>query len=418
VVESERQGGSNGPALPLTDKVRLHKIVNCNSGPEVRELFFLTHPGTPARGKKVKILEVCFSRALGGNELYVERIGNALAGAGHAVAYALHEGGSLAGRISGPVTLLRPRTPYVDLPAAIAVLRLVRRLHSDVVHVHTTMDLPFAAFAKTFYPGLRVVYTKQMQPGRRKSDPFHRWIYGKIDLLLAATEQMRARMASLVPIEPDRVTCLYLGTGLPDIAAKPRYRAQVRSRFNLSESDFLILFPNRLDPQKGQELIIEALARLKRTGLAPHVIFAGAETVGGEGYRALLQSAVERAGVAPQCAFPGFVEELGPLYAAADLVALATREETFGMVLIEGMAWATPAIGSDAGGVGEIIDHGKNGYLFATMDAGSLAGAIEQCMRERERLPEMGRWARATVEEKFSFDKHVALLEGYMRGEK
>ena len=134
------------------------------------------------------------------------------------------------------------------------------------------------------------------------------------------------------------------------------------------------------------------------------------------GLQGVLQSAVQRAGVAPQCIFTGFVEDLGPLYAAADVVALATREETFGMILIEGMAWATPVIGSRAGGVVEIIEHGRNGFLFTTMDAASLAATIERCMRERDALPELGRNARMTVENKFSFTAHLGALEGYLQG--
>jgi glycosyltransferase involved in cell wall biosynthesis len=363
----------------------------------------------------LKILELCLSPSLGGNELYVERIGRALEGAGHQVTYALKEKGRLAGRIRGSVTLLKQRIPYADLPTALAVLRMVRAVRADALHVHVTTDLPLAAFAKTFCPGLRVVYTKQMQPGGPKKDLFHRWVYGRIDLLLAATEQMRVRLVDLLPMEPGRIKRLYLGTSLPDIAAKPAMRREVRNRYGHADSDFLILFPNRLDPQKGQELLIEALRLLKPRAVTPRVIFAGAETVGCEGYKASLQSVVDTAGVARQCTFTGFIEDLGPLYAAADIVALATREETFGMVLIEGMAWSTPVIGSNAGGVPEIIDHGRNGFLFASMDAGSLAATIERCVRERETLPGLGRAARLTVENKFSFENHVRQFDGYLQ---
>ena len=364
----------------------------------------------------MRILELCLSHALGGNELYVERIGRELARDGHEVTYALKESGGLAKRIQGSVTVFRPRIPYADMAVALAVQRLVRSARTEVIHVHTTMDLPYAAFVKTFRPGLRVVYTKQMQPGKSKKDPFHQWVYGKIDLLLTVTEQMRSKLVDMLPMDRSRIKCLYLGTALPDIASKPLLCRQVRKRFGLTESDFLIVFPNRLDPQKGQELLIHALAQVKRRGLMPHVLFAGEETVGCEGYRAVLKSAVEKAGVASQCTFTGFIEDLGPLYAAADIVALATHEETFGMVLIEGMAWSTPVIGSNAGGVVEIIEHGKNGFLFTTRDATSLAATIERCMWERNTLPELGRYARMTVENKFTYSKHMQALEKYLQG--
>ncbi len=131
------------------------------------------------------------------------------------VAYALEENGGLAKRINGSVTVFHPHIPYADMAVALAVLRLVRSTRSQALHVHTTMDLPYAAFAKTFRPSLRVVYTKQMQPGKPKKDPFHRWVYGKIDLLLAATEQMRARLVICSP---------WTGHGSNACTSAPRFR--------------------------------------------------------------------------------------------------------------------------------------------------------------------------------------------------
>ena len=149
----------------------------------------------------MKVLELCLSRALGGNELYVERIGRALSLAGHEVTCALSESSVLSRRITGSVILHPPFIPYIDPLTALSVVRLVHRLRADALHVHITQDLAYAAFAKAFRPGLRVVYTKQMQPGKAKKDPFHQWVYGKIDLPLAATEQMRTRLVDMLPMD-------------------------------------------------------------------------------------------------------------------------------------------------------------------------------------------------------------------------
>ena len=363
----------------------------------------------------MRILNLCFSESLGGNELYVERIGRALEQRGHELAYALKKNSLLAQRIKGRVEVFTPRVPYADLYAGLKLAMLAGRFNAEVLHVHCTRDLPYAAFAKTFHPRLRVIYTKQMLPGGPRMDPFHRWVYGKIDLLLACTGQVRIQLADRVPMPAARIKLLYLGTGLPDLSAKSFHRSRMRALFGRNEADFIILFPNRLDPQKGQMLLVQALARLKSKGLTPYVLFTGKENEDCPGYSAKLQDAIDAQGLSSQCTLTGFIDDLGPLYAAADLVILATREETFGMVLIESMAWGTPVIGSAAGGVPEIIENGKNGFMFSTMDAGSLAGVIEQCMRESDRLPELGYNARKTVELKFSLESHLQALEGYFQ---
>jgi glycosyltransferase involved in cell wall biosynthesis len=77
-----------------------------------------------------------------------------------------------------------------------------------------------------------------------------------------------------------------------------------------------------------------------------------------------------------------------------DVLVLTTHVETFGLVLVEAMMLGIPVIGSNAGGVLEIIDHEKTGLLFKTKDAHSLAEAIERMVRDpelRQQLAAAGR---------------------------
>ena len=359
----------------------------------------------------MKILHLCFCKSLGGLELYVKRIGRALEHKGHDCYYALERDGLLSKRIHGKVTLFHPHVRHIDPFAALGTLKLVRSCKAEVLHIHSSRDLAYAALAKIFNPGLKTVFTRHMQSGERKKDPFHRWAYGKIDLLLTITDQLRTTMQDVLPMDAGRIRRLYYGTELPDLSKKPEHRVNVRSQMGLHDRAFLIFFPSRLMPQKGHSLAIEALDIVRQKGLMPHIVFTGRDSPEHPENEAAVRSMIESRNLSRQCSFTGFIDDLNPLYAAADVVVLATKEETFGLVLIEGMAWATPVIGSAAGGVPEIIDHGQNGLLFTSMDAESLALSIERCMREPDSLTEWGRAARATVETKFAFPAHLRALE-------
>jgi glycosyltransferase involved in cell wall biosynthesis len=92
--------------------------------------------------------------------------------------------------------------------------------------------------------------------------------------------------------------------------------------------------------------------------------------------------------------------ELKALYAQADVFALPTRADCFGIATIEAMASGLPAIVSDVGAAREIVDHGQTGWLIKP-NAGELALALQAALNARQRLSAIGRAARAAAEQRF-----------------
>lgn len=85
--------------------------------------------------------------------------------------------------------------------------------------------------------------------------------------------------------------------------------------------------------------------------------------------------------------------------------------ESFGMVLIEAMACQTPVIGTDAGGIPEVIREGIDGLLVPPKDSNALAVAISKIMADKELATRMGQCGEAKVREKFTWDTRVALTK-------
>lgn len=364
----------------------------------------------------LQILELCLSDAYGGLEMSAARIARGLADRGLSVVLCCPSRSRLAQTTGIPVKCIAKRLPYVDPLACLRLLGLVRQFGPDIIHVHQSQDLPLAAYIKRRHPNIKVVYTQHMESARVKKDFFHRWVYGNIDLILGVTWRICEILPNTIPLPPERIHHLYLGVELPNLERKAGHRTALRARHGLREDDFVILFPGRLDPQKGQHLMIEALGRLKAKNMNPHVIFAGAPTGDVDGYDAALRKKCLESGVEQQVLFAGHVQNMDPYYSAVDISVLATKHETFGLVLLEAMAWKTPVIASRAGGPLEIITEGADGWFFSPMDAGDLARAVEHCMRNRDTLAERGEVARYTVEQRFQFamtiDKLVEIFNG------
>ncbi len=94
--------------------------------------------------------------------------------------------------------------------------------------------------------------------------------------------------------------------------------------------------------------------------------------------------------------FTGYMkgENLAELYASADLFVFPSGTETFGNVVLESMASGTPVIGAKAGGVQEIIQHGKTGLLCPPRNSDAFANAITSMLEHPDRLWDFGQESR------------------------
>ena len=167
----------------------------------------------------------------------------------------------------------------------------------------------------------------------------------------------------------------------------------------------------RIEPAKGQALLIDALQRLQ----APKVkaLFIG-DAMANE-YLEQLQQEITDKGLASQVIFTGFVNNVQDLMAISDCVVLATDKETFGMVLVEGMHTGTAVIASNSGGPLEIIEHQQDGLLFESGDAQNLAKHLTYYIDNpvlRERFANAG---KATANLKFDSERQFNEVLGLLK---
>jgi glycosyltransferase involved in cell wall biosynthesis len=165
-----------------------------------------------------------------------------------------------------------------------------------------------------------------------------------------------------------------------------------------------LLLIGRINRIKGQDLLIEALARL------PREISARLELriVGGTFENELareqsLHESVRAAGLDAVVRFEPFAQQPEAHYRWADVVVVPSRfPESLGRVAIEAMAHARPVLAARIGGLAEIVEHEKTGWLVPPNDAEALAGAILRIVTQPEVWRSYGAAARRRMEERFS----------------
>lgn len=172
--------------------------------------------------------------------------------------------------------------------------------------------------------------------------------------------------------------------------------------------DSLILYVGSLIERKGVKYLVEALHLLDGR-LADYQL----AIVGDGPLRPELEILAHRLGVSDRVGFLGAVsrDDVREHMRRARLLVLPSVEEGMGVVLIEAMACGTPVIGSDVGGISEVIDNSV-GRVFPVADPVAIAGAIEAILLDEQYWARMSRAARRRAESQYSWDRVVELVLG------
>lgn len=134
------------------------------------------------------------------------------------------------------------------------------------------------------------------------------------------------------------------------------------------------------------------------------------EDTQGTGRRAVLEKLAQELGVATRVRFLGHRADVPDIMRQLHLLVVPSQFEPFGRVVIEAMACGRPVIGSNDGGIPEIIEHGKTGCLVAVGDHQGFAAAALDLLQRRDAWDDMSRAAVSAARERFSLPAHVARI--------
>jgi D-inositol-3-phosphate glycosyltransferase len=156
----------------------------------------------------------------------------------------------------------------------------------------------------------------------------------------------------------------------------------------------VLLFVGRIQPLKGPDVAVRALAELRRPD-ALLLIVGGASGLAGDTEVDRLRELIDELGVADQVRFidPQPHHILSTYYRAADVVVVPSRSESFGLVAAEASACGIPVVASGVGGLLTLVDHGETGYLVGGRDPSEFARYIREILDHPAHAAALGRRA-------------------------
>ena len=168
----------------------------------------------------------------------------------------------------------------------------------------------------------------------------------------------------------------------------------------------LVAFVGRLEFYKGVDTLLEAMARLARTGEPPRVVIAGDGPLRGD-----VEKFIATSPTGKRVRWLGMVPNVPDVLSAADIYVMPSLWEGWPLALGEAMSASLPAVGSDVPGIRDILLAGKTGLLVGKQDPAALAAALARLCGDAEPRRQMGAAGRERIVERFSIRETVAAHE-------
>ncbi len=283
---------------------------------------------------------------------------------------------------------------------------LSREDRPDLVVVGSGRDIRAVGLA-AHQMGIPVIWNVG---GRPKFAWFQRLTRDRlVDHALLPSEYLREVFTSAGWTESE-VTVIPIGI---EPVAPPSVDAVRTTRHTLGIIDdaFMILFVGSLRRVKQVDVLIRAFQIVNQTHPRSHLAIVGSGVKEQE-----LEHLTATLGLKTQITFAGFITHPNDYFDACDLFVLPSREETFGVVLLEAMARAKPVVASDAGAIPEVVRNEETGLLVPSGDPALLAIAIQSLAASAPLRERYGRAGAERVHNMFTEELMHQRLNDFFRG--
>ena len=279
--------------------------------------------------------------------------------------------------------------------------RYLRQRGNSILHVNMTYPAIIALMVKPMV-NIRIVCHWHVIGNGACFKPLL-WLLGKYTRLFVAIS--RSVKESLPDTWQKKTVIIYNAVDVGVLADRARdSKGELRTIVGVDSSTTLVVNLATFSPHKGQHFLVEAMRRVTKEIKDIRCIFLGrTPSKESENYVRELKRLAIQMGVVDKCDFLINLPQPSSLLADADLMAIMTwgLGEGFGLVAAEAMACGVPVVAFEAGGVSEIIEHGKTGLLVSNEDSDAFGNEIVKIIRDPRKAKSLSNTAKIHVKKHF-----------------
>jgi mannosyltransferase len=293
-----------------------------------------------------------------------------------------------------------------DAPEGIArlgvadFLRLWRRKRPVIWHARRNNEMIAGVVLRALGWPLKLVFTSAAQ---RHHSWITRWLIRRMDAIIATSDISASFLKVKATVIPHGVDT--------DVYAPPTDRAAAFAESGLPGRYAIGCF-GRVRAQKGTDVFVDAMCRLLPRHPDFTAVIVGQVTPEQTAFANDLKKRIEAANLRSRIVITGElpIEAVQRWYQRLTIYAFTSRNEGFGLTLIEAMAAGSALVAARAGAAELVVEDGVTGVLIPAGDADALAAALEPLMRDVAAATMMGERGRARVLAEFSLDAEAARI--------
>jgi len=235
--------------------------------------------------------------------------------------------------------------------------------------------------------------------------------------IICTSKFLAERLQKMTAEAIGKTTVIPIGIEIERFTNNPFERNQSDER---TSGDKKLMYVGRISPEKGLHVLMEALGLVSLTHRHFHLIVAGSCQTENQAYLSKIKERISHLGLQRKVFFLGTVDpiQLPSLYWTADMVVIPSLNEAFSRVALEAMAAGKPIIGTDAGGIPELVNNGTTGIISRAGDPASLASAIKSSLDNWEHSMDLAAAAKNQIAQysiKAMTDKTLQTYEDLVR---
>jgi glycosyltransferase involved in cell wall biosynthesis len=316
-----------------------------------------------------------------------------------------------------PVIFCANQTRIGKYLRGLEIGRILRQQRADILHTHNT-----TAFIDGLI-GARIAGVPVMiHTDHCKNYPIEwRWTIAEhlasrlVDRMVAVSHHTTSELMAFEKIPASKLSVIHNGIN-PRLTRTVSLDA-LRRELGFAADQAIVGTIGRLEPQKGLDLLLEAVPHVVRS--CPQARFL---IVGGGSLETELKAQAAALGVADRIVFTGWRADAVDLMQLVDCFVSTSHFEGLPMVMLEAMAFAKPVVATAVGGVPEILENGFNGFGIGTRDPALVASALLRVLKDDILRRRLGQNSRQRYEERFTAQTMAAdyqrLYERYLEKKK